>query len=77
MEGPFYARYCNLTGDEKGLDDVAGQLAKVFELFRDPVTGLLYHGMGLPSVNPTLSKQTLHVVKQIQKRLDSEPTGGK
>jgi|GEM_PF-1418854 len=35
------------------------------------------HGMGLPSVNPTLSKQTLHVVKQIQKRLDSEPTGGK
>jgi len=43
MEGPFYARYCNLTGDEKGLDDVAGQLAKVFELFRDPVTGLLYH----------------------------------
>ncbi|MGE4583143.1 MAG: glycoside hydrolase family 105 protein [Sphaerochaeta sp.] len=43
MQGPFNAQYCRLSGDVSGFDDIVQQVITVFQLLRDPKTGLLYH----------------------------------
>ena len=44
MVAPFYAEYEVLFNDRKQINDVLNQFAHVYEIMRDPTTGLMYHG---------------------------------
>jgi len=43
MEGPFYAQYAALFGEDKDFEDVAHQFILMESKARDKETGLLYH----------------------------------
>ena len=43
MEGPFNAEYAARHGNQAEMDDLIGQLLTVYQVMKDPVTGLLYH----------------------------------
>jgi len=44
MVQPFYLEYEMLFNDGKNCNDTLNQFQNVFEIMRDPVTGLFYHG---------------------------------
>ncbi|HKL58403.1 MAG TPA: glycoside hydrolase family 88 protein [Sphaerochaeta sp.] len=43
MQGPFNAQYSKRFGKSEDLEDLIAQVQTVYQLLRDPVTGLLYH----------------------------------
>lgn len=43
MQGPFNAQFSKLYGKGEDIDDLINQVQKVYQLLRDPETGLLYH----------------------------------
>lgn len=43
MQGPFNAEFSRRFGKGDDLDDLIRQVETVYQLLRDPVTGLLYH----------------------------------
>lgn len=43
MQGPFNAQFAMQFGKGEDLDDLIAQVQSVYQLLRDPVTGLLYH----------------------------------
>lgn len=45
MAQPFYAGYAQIDGSEALFDDVTHQLILIEKQTRDPITGLLYHGV--------------------------------
>ena len=44
MVQPFYMEYELLFGSGKGFEDAFNQFRHVYEIMRDPATGLMYHG---------------------------------
>lgn len=43
MAQPFAAQYARFSGDREAFDDIVKQFRTVYEVMRDPETGLLYH----------------------------------
>jgi len=43
MQGPFNAQFSSLYGKPEDFEDLVSQVQSVYELLKDPVTGLLYH----------------------------------
>ncbi len=43
MQGPFNAQFASMYGNPEDMNDLVTQVQTVYELLKDPVTGLLYH----------------------------------
>ena len=43
MQGPFSVLYANYVEKREIIEDVVGQILRVYETLKDPKTGLLYH----------------------------------